>query len=141
MRTSIVGLLTTVLLAAVVLAGCGGSEQMAADDPEPVVLDDQIDTEPQIVGGMERVYEITRYPERARQDGVTGTIWVRCVVTVRGNATRLRIAEGGDRRLEAAALDVVEQLAFTPGKIDRGPVPTSIEIPVVFPPPQPSPEE
>lgn len=114
---------------------------MAADEMELVVLDDRVDPRPQIVGGMERVYEITRYPESARQDGVTGTIWVQCVVTVRGNATRLRIVEGGDRRLEAAALDVVEQLEFTPGKIDRGPVPTSVEIPVIFPPPQPSPDE
>lgn len=135
----VVGLCPAILLAAVLyLTACGGSgaSMDAMRDFDMIVLD-SVDTDPQIVGGMARVYELTGYPQDAQDANAYGTVWVSAVVTVRGRATRLRIAQEGHIALEREALNVVEQLDFEPARIDRGPVPATVEIPVSFPPPPP----
>jgi len=101
---------------------------------------DSVDSAPQIIGGMEQVYALTTYPEDAREANAFGTVWVRAIVTVRGRATRMRIVQGGHRSLERVALEVVQQLGFEPARVDRGPVPSEVEIPVTFPPPAPEEE-
>jgi len=133
----VVGLCPAILLSAVfVLAACGGSRAPvdAMREFDMIVLD-SVDTDPQIVGGMSRVYELTGYPQEAQDANAFGTVWVSAVVTVRGRATRLRIVQEGHIALEREALNVVEQLDFEPARIDRGPVPATVEIPVSFPPP------
>lgn len=126
--------LLSAVFAALVFVGCGSSAPAVVMDPEIRVLDTtSVDTAPEIVGGFERVRELTRYPQAAQQQGASGTIWIRCVVSSRGRATRLTIAEGGHYALESEAIRVVEQLRFTPGKIQNAPVSTTIEIPITIP--------
>lgn len=118
------------------VVGCGSSLPSVVENPQLVVLD-SVDTAPVIEGGFTRVRQLTEYPEAARRDEARGTIWVRFVVTVSGRPTRAVIADGGHYALEAEALDVVDQLRFTPGKIAGGPVPTTVEMPVTLPAPPP----
>jgi TonB family protein len=127
-------LVASVLAAGVLLSACGGSKN-TAEGLEMYVVD-SVDTAPQIVGGMQEVHKLTTYPDDAREADAFGTVWVRGVVTVRGRMTRLRIVQGGHRSLERVALEVARQLTFEPARIDKGPVPAEVEIPVTFPPPE-----
>jgi len=138
-RTSILLVLLVVTPALVLLlSACGGSKPTAEGLDMYVV--DSVDSAPQIIGGMEQVYALTTYPEDAKEANAFGTVWVRAIVTVRGRATRMRIVQGGHRSLERVALEVVQQLGFEPARVDRGPVPSEVEIPVTFPPPAPEEE-
>lgn len=119
---------------ALVFASCSGSKNVA-EDLEMIVLD-SVETEPAIVGGMNRVYELTTYPQDAQEAEAYGTVWVQTIITARGKASSPRIVQEGHISLERVALDVVRKLEFEPGKLDRAPVPVTVEIPVTFPPPE-----
>lgn len=123
---------------ALLFAACSGSKNVA-EGLKMIVLD-SVDVDPQIVGGMKSVYELTTYPEDAQEAKAYGTVWVQAVVTARGKASRPRIVQEGHRSLERVALEVVRDLEFEPAKIDRAPVPATVEIPVTFPPPVPDDE-
>jgi len=118
---------------ALLFAACSGSKNVA-EGLDMIVLD-SVDVDPQIVGGMKSLYELTTYPEDAQQANAYGTVWVQAVVTARGKASRPRIVQEGHRSLERVALEVVRDLKFEPARIDRAPVPATVEIPVTFPPP------
>ena len=105
-----------------------------------MIVLDSVETQPTIIGGMNRVYELTTYPQDAQEAEAFGTVWVQAIVTARGNASSLRIVQEGHLSLERVALDVVRQLEFEPAKLDRAPVPATVEIPVTFPPPEPDDE-
>ncbi|PEN13756.1 hypothetical protein CRI94_06695 [Longibacter salinarum] len=137
-RTVISFLIASAAALTLVLSACGGSKKTA--EGLEMYIADSVDTPPKIIGGMNKVYELTTYPQDAQEVDAYGTVWVRGIVTVRGHATRLRIVQGGHRSLERVALDVVSQLTFEPAKIDKGPVPSEVEIPVTFPPPKPEDE-
>ena len=123
---------------ALVFASCSGSKNVA-EGLDMIVLD-SVETQPTIIGGMNRVYELTTYPQDAQEAEAFGTVWVQAIVTARGNASSLRIVQEGHLSLERVALDVVRQLEFEPAKLDRAPVPATVEIPVTFPPPEPDDE-
>lgn len=118
---------------ALLFAACSGSKNVA-EGLEMIVLD-SVDVDPQIVGGMRSVYELTTYPKDAQEVEAYGTVWIQTVVTARGKASRPIIVQEGHRSLERVALEVVRALEFEPAKIERAPVPATVEIPVTFPPP------
>lgn len=123
---------------ALVFASCSGSKNVA-EDLEMIVLD-SVETGPTIIGGMNRVHELTTYPQDAQESGAYGTVWVQAIVTARGKASSPRIVQEGHNSLERVALEVVRKLEFEPAKLDRAPVPATVEIPVTFPPPEPDDE-
>ena len=123
---------------ALVFASCSGSKNVG-EGLEMIVLD-SVETEPKIVGGMNRVYELTTYPDDAQEAGAYGTVWVQTIITAGGKASSPRITQQGHRSLERVALEVVRKLEFEPARLDRAPVPATVEIPVTFPPPEPDDE-
>jgi TonB family protein len=123
---------------ALVFASCSGSKTMG-EGLEMIVLD-SVETQPTIIGGMNRVYELTTYPQDAQEAGAYGTVWVQTIITAGGKASSPRITQQGHRSLERVALEVVRKLEFEPARLDRAPVPATVEIPVTFPPPEPDDE-
>jgi protein TonB len=124
------GLAAAVLLAA--SAGCGGSQQAAAPEQGLIVLE-EVETPPEIIGGYAMVDSLKRYPQRAAADGATGVVEVQFVVTARGRATRVRTINQVHNALRTEASRIVNELRFRPGKVEGGaPVPIEVRLPIRF---------
>ena len=65
--------------------------------------------------------------------GHEGTVWVEFVVDVDGSVTRVRLAKGVKKELDAEALRVVRSMPrWKPGMIDDQPVPVLHQQKIVF---------
>lgn len=128
---SIVG----VLLGGLV-TGCGSSSGpvVGSDIERRVYLlkGQQVGESPEIVGGYASVKELMSYPSAAEEDDAFGVIWLQCTVSASGNATRIRVAEGGHPALETEALNVIQRLDFRPATKNGAPIQADIQIPVIF---------
>jgi len=131
----------TLCLAAVLLGGlvtgCGGSSQgyVIGRDVEKrvyLVSGQDVDQRPEIIGGYAKVNEVKNYPKAAEEDDAYGVIWLQCTISASGIATRIRLAEGGHPALETEALNVIQRLDFRPALKDGSPIPSEIQIPVIF---------
>lgn len=94
--------------------------------------------EPEFKGGLNKLYASlngqARYPDRAFEDGIQGTVLTRFSLDHEGWVHRT----SGDRPwsfpdLDAEALRVVRKMpAWSPGRIDGDPVKCRFNLPVVF---------
>ncbi len=127
--------------------GCGSSSStgyvVGRDvDKRLYLLEDQnVDQAPEIVGGYSSVEEVKRYPSAAEEDDAYGVIWLQFTVSASGNATRVRLAEGGHPALETEALNVVQQLDFRPALQNGAPIQSQVQIPIIFQGPYAKPEK
>ena len=73
------------------------------------------------------------YPERAKENNIQGTVYIRFVVTAQGTIGEVRILRGVDPELDAEAVRVIQLLpAFTPGKQGGVAVPVWYTVPITF---------
>jgi len=74
------------------------------------------------------------YPERAKRDGVSGTVYVKIHIDAQGAVTETRIQEGVDGYPEfgQAAEAALIQWKFQPAELDGEPVAVWVVIPVKF---------
>lgn len=124
-----------VLLLAGLLSGCGSSGPIVGRDIEKrvyVLRGQDVDQPPEIVGGYESVEKSKSYPSAAEEENAYGVIWLQCIVSASGRATRIQLAEGGHPALETEALNVVQRLDFRPALKNGAPVQSSIQIPIIF---------
>lgn len=91
-----------------------------------------VDTPPELVGGMPAVQESITYPEMAKEAGIEGRVIVQFVVDEKGNVTAPTVQRGAHELLNEAALDAVKPQSFTPGKKEGEPVPVQMSLPVTF---------
>jgi TonB family protein len=68
------------------------------------------------LSGMEVDVPEPEYPERAKIEGVTGTVAVRIQVNKRGRVISARSSRG-DARLRAAAIKAAQKATFSPEKL------------------------
>lgn len=87
---------------------------------------------PTIVGGVQRLYEVIKYPDMARQAGLEGMVVVQFVVTPEGMPTHPEILRSAGGVLDEAAIEAIMQLTFTPGRQRQRPVSVRFSIPVRF---------
>lgn len=124
-----------VFLLAGLLSGCGSSGPVVGRDVEKrvyVLQGQEVDQPPEIVGGYQAVEKLKSYPSAAEEDDAFGVIWLQCTVSASGNGTRIRLAEGGHPALETEALNVVQRLDFRPALKNGAPIPSNIQIPIIF---------
>ena len=75
----------------------------------------------------------TRYPEKAKENGIQGRVIVRFCVNETGGVDRISILKGVDPDLDAEAVRVVSTLpAFVPGRQGGVAVPTWYMVPLTF---------
>jgi TonB family protein len=127
-------------------AGCGGSSQgyvVGRDVERRVYLlsGQNVDQPPEIKGGYAKLEELKQYPQAAEEDEAYGVIWLQCTISASGIATRIQLAEGGHPALETEALNVIQRLNFRPALKDGAPIPSEIQIPVIFQGPYAPPEK
>ena len=74
------------------------------------------------------------YPDRAKIDGVCGTVYVDIYIDTRGTVTETRVKEGIDGYPEfgEAAENALRQWKFKPAELDGDPVAVWVVIPVKF---------
>jgi len=95
------------------------------------------DEMPQFPGGKIGLKEFIDnsivYPERARKNGINGTVYVDFVISKSGKVTDARISRGVDPDLDKEALRVVNTLPlWRPGRKDGKLVDVSYTVPVDF---------
>ncbi|WP_141491630.1 M56 family metallopeptidase [Longimonas halophila] len=129
------------------LMACGdvGTEEPSnATPPDAPVPPTEIDTQPQLDGGMQALYSAVTYPDIAQEHGVEGRMVVQFVVTRDGTPTDLTILnadvqgegptppEDAAQSLEDAALDAVRGMTFTPGEHEGQAVNAQMAVPIRF---------
>ncbi len=73
------------------------------------------------------------YPEIAKENGITGRVYVRFVVNRKGKVDKVSIARGVDPSLDKAAVDVIKGLPdWSPGKQRGKPVNVWYTAPINF---------
>ncbi|GAA4386070.1 TonB family protein [Hymenobacter koreensis] len=74
-----------------------------------------------------------RYPSGALRDAAEGQVLVAFTVTARGNVDEVRVQQGINPDLDAAAVAAVRTLpAFTPGRADGERIPVTMLVPISF---------
>lgn len=95
------------------------------------------DQMPEFPGGAKKLQKHIKnhlnYPEKAKKQGISGTVYVKFVVDTNGEITQVEVNRGVHPLLDEAAKKVVKNLPkWKPGKKDGKLVSVSQAIPVKF---------
>ncbi len=85
------------------------------------------------IGLMKYLVKHTKYPEIAKENDVTGKVYVQFVIDKKGKVTDVKLMRGVDPALDKEALRVVRALPdWKPGKQRGKPVKVSFQVPISF---------
>lgn len=91
-----------------------------------------VEESPELIGGMQALYDEVSYPDFARRAGIEGRVVVQFVVDEEGNVTDPRALSSPHSSLEEEAIRAVSQMKFTPGKQRNRAVRVQMSLPVMF---------
>ncbi len=93
-------------------------EAMPEAEPEPDVLEifTIVEEMPQIVGGINKIYDNLIYPPIARMAGIEGRVVVQFVIDEEGRPTNPVVLRGIGGGCDEAAVNAIMQAQFTPGR-------------------------
>lgn len=118
-----------VTAAVLTLAGCGGPSEPAAPVAAPTEVA-AVKTPPPV------------YPIELACQAIGGTTTLKVVVGTDGKPGQVQLVSGsGNAQLDEQAQKAVEGWQFKAATRAGQPVPTTIQVPVSFNPPQPKPDE
>lgn len=106
-----------------------GPAEVEEDENEIFTVVEQA---PEIIGGLQKLYELVEYPALARKSGLEGTVVVQIVVNADGTPSDPTIARGVHKVLDDAAIEGVMQLRFEPAMQRSRPVRVYMTLPVRF---------
>ncbi|MCH8557036.1 MAG: energy transducer TonB [Balneolia bacterium] len=136
MRTSTIG---TALLVLLILAGCSSTSQTPELFFEPlpddlvVYTSADLDSGPEMIGGLMAMYANLRYPDQARRSGIEGRVLVKVVVDPAGEIRWMGIERSsGNDALDKAAKTAFYQVEYNPGILNGEPVYGELIQPVIF---------
>jgi len=103
-------------------------------EPEPFVV---VESMPMFPGGDEALLKFiranTRFPEKAKNQNITGKVIIRFCVTSKGSVNQISVLRGLSPELDAEAVRVVSTLPdFRPGTQGGKAVPVWYMAPIVF---------
>ena len=85
------------------------------------------------LGLMKFIQKTTKYPPIAKENDITGKVYVTYVVNKKGKVTSVKVVRGVDKYLDAEAVRVVKLLPYTSAGKQRGkPVKVQYNLPVRF---------
>ena len=110
-------------------------EQEEEDDSDEVFM--VVEQMPVFPGGdlglMKFIQKTTKYPLIAKENDITGKVYVTYVVNKKGKVTSVKVVRGVDKYLDAEAVRVVKLLPYTTAGKQRGlPVNVQYTIPINF---------
>ncbi len=112
-------------------------EQTPPPPPEPEPEPEQeifmvVEQQPEMIGGMEALYDEIEYPDFARRAGIEGRVFVQFVVDQEGNVTNPTVLRSPHEMLSEEALRVIQMMQFTPGMQRGEAVLVRMSIPITF---------
>ena len=104
------------------------------DDDEVFMVVEQMPVFPGgDLGLMKFIQKTTKYPPIAKENDITGRVYVSYVVNKKGKVTSVKIVRGVDKYLDAEAIRVVKLLPYNSAGMQRGkPVNVQYTIPINF---------
>ena len=110
-------------------------EQEEEDDSDEIFM--VVEQMPVFPGGdlglMKFIQKTTKYPPIAKENDITGKVYVSYVVNKKGKVTNVKVARSVDRYLDAEAVRVVKLLPYSSAGKQRGkPVNVQYTIPINF---------
>ncbi len=110
--------------------------------PPPPPADDEEEEEPEVftivedmpelIGGMQAIYEHLRYPEIARKAGIEGRVVVQFIIDEEGNVVDPVVVRGIGGGCDEAAIEAVKKVQFTPGRQRGRAVRVRYSLPITF---------
>ncbi|MDI6400673.1 energy transducer TonB [Balneolaceae bacterium ANBcel3] len=91
-----------------------------------------VDEMPEIVGGIEKIYDHLRYPEQAVSEKIEGRVVVQFIVEANGSVRDPEVLRDIGGGCGEAAVAAIRQVEFRPGVQDGQNVPVIFAIPVTF---------
>ena len=91
-----------------------------------------VDVPPSLKGGLMALARSVKYPDAAKQQGLTGKVWVGLIVAPDGRPTYVQVVEPVHPILDKEAHRAVTNVRFSPGTVAGSPVPVEIVLPITF---------
>jgi protein TonB len=124
-------------------AGTTDDAEAVNPDVEQIIQDTStvfytyVEQMPEFPGGLEEMYAYlsknTKYPEIARENGISGRVFVQFMVSSNGLISNVTVQRGVDQSLDREAVRVVKSMPpWKPGKQNGTPVRVQMSIPVNF---------
>ncbi len=109
-------------------------EQKQNNNAEPYTI---VEKMPYYPGGdiavLKQIRDNINYPQSAREQAISGTVFISFVVTEQGKVTKVKVSKGVSKELDNEAVRVVSLLKdFTPGIQGGKAVPVQMNLPVKF---------
>jgi len=109
-------------------------DEFTGDEPVNFYV---IEEKPEFPGGIEAInkwiVDNVKYPGIAKENGVTGKVFVQFVIDKNGKVTDVQILRGVDPYLDKEAMRVVSDMpSWTPGKQRGKAVKVSFQLPINF---------
>lgn len=104
--------------------------QQAEEEEQEIFV--VVEEMPEIIGGIEQLYELLEYPELARKAGIEGLVVIQFVVEPDGSISNIQVIRSAGRLLDEAAIKAVKQLRFKPGRQRGRPVRVRFSLPIRF---------
>lgn len=106
------------------------------EEVEPVAFA-AVENKPEFPGGdialMKYLAENTKYPPIAKENGVSGRVFIQFVIDKNGNVTQVRTLRGVDPALDAEAIRVVKSMPkWKPGSQRGKAVPVTYQVPINY---------
>ncbi len=90
------------------------------------------DSPPEFEGGLTALGKAVKYPQRAQERGLGGTVRLGFVIHPDGSTSHLQIEQSAHPLLDASAVRVAKNVDFKPVSFRGRPVPIWTTLPVVF---------
>lgn len=119
---------TSRILAAAALFGMLTAAWTSAADQRGV----EMKKYPQPEGGMAALTKAVVYPEAAKKDSVTGTVYVQVEILSNGTIAATKIERSVRADLDSAAVKAIRSVRWEPGENEAGPVATWVVVPMQF---------
>jgi protein TonB len=109
-------------------------QEVIEEEPEIFLV---VEEQPEFPGGMASLMKYLqqniKYPQIAKENGISGRVFVNFVVDDKGNITKIKVIRGVDPALDAEAIRVVENMPrWKPGKQRGKAVYVSYNLPINF---------
>lgn len=92
----------------------------------------KFDIAPEPIGGFQALQANLKYPEKERQAGIQGRVFVKIAIDENGKVLETEILKSLNENCDAAAIEAVQKTKWTPAHAGGKPVKVWISIPVIF---------
>ena len=98
----------------------------------PVYDRDFVDEMPELIGGLQSIQNLLRYPESAQRAGIQGRVFVQMIVTEDGIPYDAHVVRGIGGGCDEAAVEAVMQARFEPALLNGQFVSVRMSLPITF---------